>query len=166
MKFGLQTRKLFTLKRDHLKSRVSPLPTTQWSYTECGGRIKTLWVHLAEYHLFCVWSEILPLSFSYSQMPAQSVPSWLSGSSGWQLLLVYDHRPLHTRSTLHFHSFPPALTNSAIAVTPTDRPKSVCNRCVIEVFGGVFCVVTLLLGFFRRWRGFWCKTESDLFFFC
>ena len=24
-------------------------------------------------------------------------------------------------------------------VTPTDRPKSVCNRCVIEVFGGVLC---------------------------
>ena len=23
-------------------------------------------------------------------------------------------------------------------VTPTDRPKSVRNRCVIEVFGGVF----------------------------
>ena len=29
---------------------------------------------------------------------------------------------------------------------PTDRPKSVCNRCVIEVFGGVY-VVTLLLDF-------------------
>ena len=24
------------------------------------------------------------------------------------------------------------------AVTPTDRPKSVCNSCVIKVFGGVF----------------------------
>ena len=24
------------------------------------------------------------------------------------------------------------------AVTPTDRPKSVRNRCVIKVFGGVF----------------------------
>ena len=23
-------------------------------------------------------------------------------------------------------------------VIQTDRPKSVCNRCVIEVFGGVF----------------------------
>ena len=33
------------------------------------------------------------------------------------------------------------------AVTPTDRPKSVRNRCVIEVFGGVFYVVTLLFGF-------------------
>ena len=32
-------------------------------------------------------------------------------------------------------------------VTPADRPKSVRNRCVIEVFGGVLCVVTLLFGF-------------------
>ena len=29
-------------------------------------------------------------------------------------------------------------------VTPTDRPKSVRNRCVIEVFGGVF---VLSIGF-------------------
>ena len=33
------------------------------------------------------------------------------------------------------------------AVTPTDRPKSVCNRCVIEVFGGVFYVFTMLFEF-------------------
>ena len=32
-------------------------------------------------------------------------------------------------------------------VTPADRPKSVRNRCVIEVFGGVLYVVTLLFGF-------------------
>ena len=32
-------------------------------------------------------------------------------------------------------------------VTPADRPKLVRNRCVIEVFGGVLCVVTLLLDF-------------------
>ena len=31
-----------------------------------------------------------------------------------------------------------------MAVTPTDQPKSFRNRCVIEVFGGVFCVVKLL----------------------
>ena len=37
------------------------------------------------------------------------------------------------RSTLLRHT-------SWIAVaTPTDRPKSVCNRCLIEVYGGVFC---------------------------
>ena len=32
--------------------------------------------------------------------------------------------------------------------TPTDRPKSVRHRCVIEGFGGVFGVFTLLLFFF------------------
>ena len=49
-------------------------------------------------------------------------------------------------------------------VTPTDRPKSVRNRCVIEVFGGVYkCVVTLLFGFFYGCGGFCHRIESDLF---
>ena len=29
-------------------------------------------------------------------------------------------------------------TSGITIVTPTDHPKSVCNRCVIEAFGGVF----------------------------
>ena len=29
-------------------------------------------------------------------------------------------------------------TSWVAIVTPTDRPKSACNRCVISVFGGVF----------------------------
>ena len=45
-----------------------------------------------------------------------------------------------------------------------DRPKSVRNCCVIDVFGGVF-VVTLLFGFFCRCRGFCHRTKSDLFLF-
>ena len=32
-------------------------------------------------------------------------------------------------------------------VTPTDRPKSVHNRCVIEVFGGVCLLSRCFLGF-------------------
>ena len=32
-------------------------------------------------------------------------------------------------------------------VTPTDGPKSVRNRCVIEVFGGVFVLSRCLLDF-------------------
>ena len=48
-------------------------------------------------------------------------------------------------------------------ITPADRPKSVRNRCVIEVFGGVLCVVTLLFGFFCRCKGFCHRAESDLF---
>ena len=42
---------------------------------------------------------------------------------------------------------------------------SVRNRCVIEVFGGVCHVVTMLLGFFCGCRGFCHWTESDLFLF-
>ena len=51
------------------------------------------------------------------------------------------------------------------AVTPTDRPKSVRNRCVIKVFCGVFCAVTLLFGFFCGGMGFCQRIESDLFLF-
>ena len=47
----------------------------------------------------------------------------------------------------------------------TGRPKSVRNRCVIHVHVGVFCVVTLLFGFFFGCRGFCHWTESDLFLF-
>ena len=34
-------------------------------------------------------------------------------------------------------------TSWVAVVTPTDRLKSVRNRCVIELFCGVVCVVTL-----------------------
>ena len=51
-------------------------------------------------------------------------------------------------------------------VTPTDRSKSVRNRCVIEVFGGVLCSHVPFL-IFLFCRGFCYRTESDLFiFFC
>ena len=45
-------------------------------------------------------------------------------------------------------------TSGVTAVTPTDRPKPVRNRCVLKVFGGVFFVVTLLFEFFCGCRGF------------
>ena len=51
-------------------------------------------------------------------------------------------------------------------VTPTDRPKSVRNRCVIELFCGVVCAVTLPLWHFCWCRDFCHRTESDLFLFC
>ena len=56
-------------------------------------------------------------------------------------------------------------TSLVAIVTPSDRPKSVRNRCVIKVFGGVFYVVKLLFGFFCGCRGFCHRTESDLFLF-
>ena len=34
-------------------------------------------------------------------------------------------------------------TGWVAVVPPTDRPKSVRNRCVIELFCGVVCIVTL-----------------------
>ena len=50
------------------------------------------------------------------------------------------------------------LVSGVTVVTPTDRPKSVRNRCVIEVLGGIFL--------FSCWcRGFFQRTESDLFLF-
>ena len=50
-------------------------------------------------------------------------------------------------------------------VTPTDRPKSVRNCCVIDLFSGVLCVVTLPFWHFCWCRGFCHMTESDLFLF-
>ena len=56
-------------------------------------------------------------------------------------------------------------TSWVAVVTLTDRPKSVLNRCVIERFCGVVCIVTLPF-----WHLCWCRglchvTESDLFLF-
>ena len=38
-------------------------------------------------------------------------------------------------------------------VTPTDRPKSVRNRCVIGIFLWLFCVVLLLFFYFSKGVG-------------
>ena len=54
-------------------------------------------------------------------------------------------------------------TSWVALVTPTDRPKSVSNRCLIELFCGVVCVVTLPFWHFCWCRGFCHRTESDLF---
>ena len=56
-------------------------------------------------------------------------------------------------------------TSWVTVVTPTDRPKSVRNRCVIELFCGVVCVVTLPVRHFCWCRGFCHRTESDRFLF-
>ena len=56
-------------------------------------------------------------------------------------------------------------TSWVALVTPTDRPKSVRNRCLIELFCGVVCVVTLPFLHFCWCRGFCHRTESDLFLF-
>ena len=56
-------------------------------------------------------------------------------------------------------------TSWVALVTPTDRPKSVRNCCLIELFCGVVCVVTLPFWHFCWCRGFCHRTESDLFLF-
>ena len=56
-------------------------------------------------------------------------------------------------------------TSWVAVVTPTDRPKSVRNRCVIELFCSVFCVVALPFWHFCWCRGFCHRTGSDLFLF-
>ena len=56
-------------------------------------------------------------------------------------------------------------TSWVAVVTPTDRPKSVRNRCLIELFCGVVCVFTLPFWQFRGCRGFCHRTESDLLLF-
>ena len=52
-------------------------------------------------------------------------------------------------------------------VTQTDHPKSVHNRCVIEVFGGVFVLSCCFLDFSVGVGAFVIchRTESDLFLF-
>ena len=45
-------------------------------------------------------------------------------------------------------------------VIPTDRPKSVHTRCVIEVFGAVF-VLSIGCLIFCWYKGFRHRTESD-----
>ena len=56
-------------------------------------------------------------------------------------------------------------TSWMAVVTPTDRPKSVRNRCLIELFCGVVCVVTLPFWYFCWCRGFCHRTGSDLLYF-
>ena len=56
-------------------------------------------------------------------------------------------------------------TSWVAVVTPTDRLKSVRNRCVIELFCGVVYVVTLPFWHFCWCMGFCHRTESDLFLF-
>ena len=47
--------------------------------------------------------------------------------------------------------------------TPTDRPKSALNSCVVEVFGGVFVLSSCFLDFSLDVGVFGHMTESDLF---
>ena len=56
-------------------------------------------------------------------------------------------------------------TSWVAVVTPTDRPMSVRNCCLIELVCGVVCVVTLPFWHFCWCRGFCHMTGSDLLLF-
>ena len=56
-------------------------------------------------------------------------------------------------------------TSWLAVVTPTDRPKSVRNRCLIELFCGVGCVVALPFWHLCWCRDFCHRTGSDLLLF-
>ena len=56
-------------------------------------------------------------------------------------------------------------TSWVAVVTQTDRPKSVRNCCLIELFCGVVCVVTLPFWHFCWCRGSCHRTGSDLLLF-
>ena len=56
-------------------------------------------------------------------------------------------------------------TSWVAIVTPTYRRKSVRNRCLIDVFGGVCVLSRCFLGCFCGCRGFCYRTKSDLFLF-
>ena len=64
--------------------------------------------------------------------------------------------------TLYDYTSPVNHTSWVAVVTPTDRPKSVRNCCLIELFCGVVYVVTLSLWHFCWYRGFCHRTGSDL----
>ena len=51
------------------------------------------------------------------------------------------------------------------AITPTDRPKSVRNSCVIKVFGGVFILSRCFLDCSVGVGVFCHRAESDLLLF-
>ena len=55
-------------------------------------------------------------------------------------------------------------TSWVALVSPTDRPKSVRKRCVIELFVALF-VLSLCLYDIAVGRGFCHRTKSDLFLF-
>ena len=56
-------------------------------------------------------------------------------------------------------------TCGVAVIIPTDCPKSVRVRCVIEVFGSVFMLSHCFFELFYGWRAFCHRTESDIFLF-
>ena len=77
----------------------------------------------------------------------------------FSVYLLFKIRQINQELTLGFNH-----TSYMAFVTPNDRPRSVPNRCVIEVFG---CIFVLPIGILIvYWYGAFChRIESDLFLF-
>ena len=88
----------------------------------------------------CLYKEVYLQIFRY-------VPFWLHGCFG-----EWEGGPVNQVNH----------TSWVAIVTPTERPKSVRNRCLIELFSGVVFVVTLPFWRFCWCRGFCHRTGSDL----
>ena len=98
--------------------------------------------------------------FQNNNLEDKKMPSSCHSNPILHLLTKLHHEQITTRqsATLHVPLITKPLrlvgrldpvnrsTNTSWVgvITPTDLPKSVRNRCVIDVFGGVFCVATLL----------------------
>ena len=70
-----------------------------------------------------------------------------------------------SRRCRHEACFIGLTTPVGLLVTPTDRPKSVRNRCVIEVFGGVCVCCPLVFEFSVGIGGFVIGLGQIAFFF-
>ena len=103
-----------------------------------------LWpLHLGWLLVCCLYKEVYLQIFKY-------VSFWLHGCCGnWK---GWARKPVNH-------------TSWVAVVTQTDRPKSVRNRCVIELFCGAVCVVSLPVLHICWCRGFCYRNESDLFLF-
>ena len=79
--------------------------------------------------------------------------------------LIINFAHLMVNRGMRCQTYPVNHTSWMAVVTPTARPKSVRNRCVIELLCGVVCAVTLPFWHFCWCGGFCHRTESDLFLF-
>ena len=115
---------------------------------------------------YCAWSGVFWCGHKRGASPSQNGPGAYTSKSRYIVQSVVnfqthnictstDNTKYHTKNqakliglVIRFNH-----TSSVTVVTLTDRPKSVRNRCVIEVFCDVFCVVTLHFGLFYGYRG-------------
>ena len=118
--------------------------------TQCGKNITMLFVYWFLWPLRLVWLLVCCLYKEVYLQIFKCVSFWLHGCCG-----EWEGGPVNQVNH----------TSWVAVVTLTDRPKSVRNCCLIELFCGVVCVVTLPFWHFCWCRGFRYRTGSDLLLF-